>query len=102
MKIKRIKNIKVLAVNFNVLWDKTSGGASFSYDKLTIKIGTKNLGDGEIFDHICHEIMEIVSLEMHVRFYRTDCRDDYMFVYDHRQHSTMMCMFSSLISQFIV
>lgn len=99
MKIKRIKKIKVNSVTFDVIWDSEIYGGSFSYGTYEIRIGTK---DGqEIFETICHELMEIVACEMRVRLIRTDCDTDYIFVYDHRQHTTMMAMFAGLLSQFI-
>jgi len=102
MKIKRIKKLKVNVTQFNVVWDKTHNGASFSYGKNLITIGVKSLSDSEIGSRICHELLEICALEMHVRYDRSDCDGDYLFAYDHRQHTTMCDMFVSLFEQFIV
>ena len=101
MKIKRIKSIKVNSDRFKVKWNNSYRGGSFCYSALEIEIGTKGKNDEQIFMIICHELMEIVALEMNVRLRRPDCDSDYMFVYDHRQHETMMNMFSSLVSEFI-
>ena len=101
VKIKKIKHIKVNSYSFNIIWDNSNDYGSFSYGKKEIRIGTKTNTTDEIWMIICHEIMEIVALEMHVRFDRPDCATDYLFVYDHRQHDTMMNMHSSLIKQFI-
>jgi len=101
MKIKRIKSIKINCYEFKVIWEKSHAGGSFSYRDKFIEIGVKNSTEDEIFMVICHELMEICTLEMNVRLHRPDCDSDYIFVYDHRQHETMMNMFSSLISEFI-
>ncbi len=100
MRIKRIKKIKINCFEFAVKWDKTHKGGSFSYKEGEIEIGCKG-SQGEMLMVICHEIMEICTLEMNVRYNRPDCDSDYLFAYDHRQHETMMNMFSSIIEQFI-
>lgn len=101
MKIKRLKKIKINCYTFNIKWDSSHNGGSFSYGDYSIEIGTRSKKDDVIFMVICHEIMEIVAEEMHVRLRRPDCGSDYIFVYDHRQHETIMNMFSSLVAQFI-
>ena len=102
MKVKRITSLQVNASTFKVVWDKTHNGGSFSYGKnKNINIGTRYMDDNELFMVVCHEVMEIVACEVNVRLNRPDCGSDYIFVYDHRQHETMMNMFSRLVSQFI-
>lgn len=101
MKLKKLKVLEVSIYTFNITWDKTIGGASFSYAKEELIIGTKGLTDKDMFANISHELWEICALEMHVRFDRTDCHGDYMFVYDHRQHSTLVVMHAGLLLQFI-
>jgi len=101
MRIKRIKSLRVNCYQFDVEWDKSHNGGSFCYGEMKINIGVRDRTDEEIFMIICHELMEISALELNVRFKRPDCDSDYIFVYDHRQHETMMNMFSSLVSQFV-
>lgn len=103
MKLKKLKVLHVNVYTFNVTWDMTKlGGASLSYAKQELRIGVKGCDASEIFMLISHELWEICALEMHVRFDRTDCQGDYVFVYDHRQHTTMVNMHAGLLLQFIV
>jgi len=106
MQIKRIKQLQVNSYLFNVVWDKKlpCDAGSISYNRREIIIGVKDYKDkysGQVFETVCHELMELCSMEMHVRFGRPDCDSDYIFVYDHRQHDTMINMFAGLVSQFI-
>lgn len=102
MILKHIKKLRVNSYNFIVKWDKETVGASFSYNPEELIIGLKkNANQSLVFMYLCHELMEIVALEVNVRLKRPDCATDYIFVYDHRQHETMMNMFAGLLSQFI-
>ncbi len=102
MKIKRIKKLKVNSYNFDVMWDKGLNCAgSVSYRNHKIIIGVKHGVEAEIFETICHELMELCAMEMHVHYRRPDCDTDFIFVYDHRQHDTMINMFAGLLTQFI-
>jgi len=98
MKIKRIKKLRVNCYIFKVVWDSELNGASFNYIEKIIIIGTKQ--NNMILSNILHELMEIVTIEMGVRLSRPDCDCDHIFVYDHRQHTTMMEMLSGLLLQF--
>jgi hypothetical protein len=104
MKIKRLKQIRVNSFLFKVTWDKTipSGGGSFSYQpSAEIRIGVKDNNEEAIYGTVCHELLELCAVEMHVRFDRRDVQDDYLFSFDHRQFETMANMFAGLLAQFV-
>lgn len=101
MKIKRIKKLKVNSYEFEVIWSKKHNGGSFDFKNGIIEIGVHDTNEHELLMVVCHELMEICSVEMNVRFRRQDCDSDFIFVYDHRQFETMINMFSGLLNQFI-
>lgn len=100
MKIKRIKSLRVNTIVFRVKWDPEMWGAKVDYPADTITIGTKN-DELQVLDNVCHELWEVVAVELNVRLARPDCHSDFIFVYDHRQHDTMATMFAGLLAQFL-
>ena len=100
MKLKRIKKLRVNNSIFDVVWDSKYHGAGFDYSKLSLTIST-DVSDSVMFMYLCHELWEVCAIEMGVRLNRPDCLTDYIFVYDHRQHTTMCEMFTGFITQFI-
>ena len=105
LKIKKIKTLQFNDKVFKVIWNKEHNGGALSYGhgvkEPYIEIGTKCLTDKEMLEIILHELMELVALAMYVRHNRSDVDSDYIFVYDHRQHATMMSMMAGLVSRFI-
>ena len=101
MKIKKIRKIKVNSCVFKISWSIKTTDSSVDFKESKITIGTKGLDIPEIFDSVCHELLEIAAADTGVRLDRPDCDGDYVFVYDHRQHDTMCNMFAGMLSQFI-
>ena len=102
MKIRKIKKLKVNSTTFTVVWNKSHNGGIVDYATKIIEIGTNGNSTERILEVICHELFEVCALEAYVRFDRMDVDSDYLFVFDHRQYTSMMSMFSSLVSQFIL
>ena len=101
MRIKRIKKIRVCSNVFSVVWDKKDGGGSYNYQKQEIRIGVKSGDTNRIFEILCHELFEVCAVECYVRYSRMDVEGDFVFCFDHKQHSTIQGMFAGLLSQFI-
>jgi len=101
MKLRKIKNITIGSVKFNVIWDKKTSGGSFNYGKKEIMIGLK-LGDLYAFSILIHELKEIIQVEQSTRFERRDEYDNYYFFYDHAQHTDICCRLGTLLDNFIV
>lgn len=102
MKIKRLRKITINSSDFKIIWSKEHDGGSFHWGKREIEIGVRGGHDESIFMVLCHELQEMVAEDLSIRMQRPDCREDYIFVYDHRQYETLMNVFSSLIRKFIV
>ena len=101
MEIKRIKKLRVNSYIFNVIWDNESKSGSFDYGMKEIRIGVSNKDNLNLLVTISHELFEIAAVELNIRLNRPDCDSDYVFVFDHRQYSTVMEVFIGLLSQFI-
>lgn len=102
MKIKRIKTFKVNCYEFDVVWEKDNCAARFSYEDRKLYIGVQNVPEEELLHLLTHELLEICAIEMHVRYGRPDCFGDYLFSYDHRQHSTLAAMLAGCLTQFLL
>lgn len=101
MLIKK-KSLTVNSYKFRVIWDKKTYGGSFDYNKREIRIGCKDNDEREQFMLLVHELDEIAATEMMVRYSRTDCNGDFIFVYDHRQHDTKSNMMAGWLMEFLI
>ena len=104
MKIKIPKTIIIGHRDFSVIIDKKDSGASFSYKKMTIKIGTANNTPREIFEHFMHEVMEIICVEKGIRSSKclTEASDlDYVFTASHREFCLLTTELSRIMADLI-
>ena len=103
MKLKLIKEVTFLSSRFNMVYDKTSSGGSFSYATREIKIGTKNLKSDPAFvlSIISHEIMEAILVSMGARWDNTRVEEYYHFHFDHQTFEDMINVHTQVLIQFI-
>lgn len=103
MTIKKPKKIIIGSITFNVVYDKSTSGGSFNYNKRNITIGClhEKVDQVRILDIIIHELTEIIHCELSNRYSEIDHLNDYMFVYNHKQHTTACSMLANALLNFI-
>jgi len=95
------KTVRINNRPWRVKEAKSTSGSHFSFNNMTIKVGTKNNSQREILTGFMHEITEISCCERGVRCLTT--RDtgagngDYRFVGNHEQFSDVISDVSSII-----
>ncbi len=103
MKLIFPKVINILSFTFKIKQNKTSSGGSFCFAKGEIVIGTKHILDDptSVFDVICHEVMEAITVATNTRYKDGSCGDNYKFFMDHKEFQTNISLFSITIQKFI-
>lgn len=86
MKIKFLKQIEILSINFKIEWDKTSDGGYFNCGESLIRIGIKSYKKDPLYaiGILSHEIMEIILVMMGARFTSDRHATSYLFNFDHQ------------------
>jgi len=86
MKIKFIKQVEILSINFRIEWDKTSDGGYFNCGDSLIKIGIKSYKKDPLYTVgiLSHEIMEVILVMMGGRFSSDRNYNSYLFNFDHQ------------------
>ncbi len=103
MKIKFINKVEILSSNFDVIWDNTTDGGSFSWATNSIKVGVKNYKKDPLytFSVLSHEIMEAILCGMGARFENSRTMDNYLFNFDHQTFENAIQIHISVLSKFI-
>jgi hypothetical protein len=103
MKLKFPKKITIGDRIFKVKTDKKEGGGNFSYANHEIIIGTKHLKKQpqSVLNVIIHELMEIICIEEDTRLDKGNNYSDYVFVYDHQQHTDIVRRLAGILNEFI-
>lgn len=93
------KKIRINNIPFRVVKDKTCFGASFSYRKALMTIGTK--GDSrEVLENFLHEVAEASAIERGIRSVRSKPsgeENEYMFSGSHNDFRDMMTDVSVIV-----
>lgn len=86
MKIKFLKQIEILSINFKIEWDKSCDAGYFNCADSIIRIGIKNYSKDPLYtlSVLSHEIMEIILICMGGRFINNRTQDNYLFNFDHQ------------------
>ena len=100
MILNRLKKITIGSLEFDIIWDKTTGGGHFSYRNREIMVGTK-LGGDYAFSILMHELKEIIQVEQGTRYERMDEHDNFHFNYTHAEHSDLCSRLAGLLIKFI-
>ena len=104
MQLKYPKKISILSSDFKVKYNKKEWGGYVKFEEREIMIGTASLAVGDqsnVFDTICHEVMEIVANITNTAHLDRGTTWDYKFVMDYKQFQTNISIFSSVIQNFI-
>jgi hypothetical protein len=101
MQIKRISKIKINSMVFRIKWDKSIYGACFNYEDNIITIGTLDDSFDYQFALITHELLEIIMVELGVRYRSPMNEGDYLFNFNHGQFTVATNMLAGLIPNFI-
>ena len=99
MKIKFPKTIQIGTTTFKVVHDNRLGG-EFNWDNRILRICDKKT-PLETLNIITHEIFEMWSISLYLRYERRDSFNNYEFHFDHRNFTNLCEMASKTISEFI-
>ena len=103
MKIKFPKTILIGIDTFKVIKDNKSFSSSFDWGAGELRLGTKAIKTdfGNFFSGLVHEIFEMWTVSLYIRYTRPDNYDDYEFHFDHRLFSVLMENASKTLLEFI-
>jgi len=103
MKIKQIKEITILANRFDIIWDKTHSGGSFSLGGETIEIGCKHIKTDPVYvmSIISHEVMECILAISGGRYESSREQGKYLFNFDHQTFENAIQLHAEAILKFL-
>lgn len=106
MKFKFPKKIQIGDVEWNIVYDKKTTGASVVYpckDKNgVIKIGIETIktNPSRFLSNVIHELKEVIQIEQGV-WHQKEGTNDILFSYNHSQHTDLCARLTELLIHFI-
>jgi len=104
MKLKYPKKIKIGSTNFIMKYDKKDSGGEFSYgskgNPSFIRVGI-NCSISRQLEIFIHEVKEIINFEQGVRLDDPTVRENYIFVYHHKEHTDFCSRLAGILTEFI-
>ena len=93
----------ILSSRFEVVYNKSSDGASFSWSEGRITIGVKSVNKDPTytFSVISHEVMEVILVGMGARFASTRTGENYLFSFDHQTFENAIQIHAQVLTSFI-
>lgn len=103
LELKFIKSIEILSSRFDITWDKTTDGGSFSWNNNSILVGVKSYKKDPLytFSILSHEIMEVILTGMGGRFDNLRTGDNYLFNFNHQTFENAIQIHAQCLSKFI-
>lgn len=102
-KFKLLKEIEILDYKFQITWDKTHSGGSFSFARNNITVGIAKIKDHpEIAFHILlHELSEVIHVLINTRYDDPSVDGNYKFFLDHKEFELHNRLLSQTILKFL-
>jgi hypothetical protein len=103
MKINQLKQITILSNTFDIVWNKTHNGGSFSFGSGVIEIGTQCLKKEPLYVYsiISHEVMEAIQVTMGTRFTNSREPDKYTFLQTHQEFENAIQLHTEIMVKFL-
>ena len=107
MKLKYPKKVTIGAYEFEMVYDKKTGGGSFElpykgkHGKITIGTRDANKDPGDFLSILIHELTEVIHVTLAQRFTHADTNYDYLFCYRHQGHTAACNLLAGVLKQFI-
>ena len=103
VQLKFLKHVEILSATFQLEWDKTSDGGSFSWQAAKIIVGVKSYKIDPLYtiQVLSHEIMEVILVGMGARFESNRTGENFLFNFDHQTFENAIQIHTQALTKFI-